>query len=72
MTTPDWISVVWCALAVVSAGHLVVASYLHAEVARTLDEVRRCNDDFAQATELLQKGRHDEGVVVLRKWRERA
>lgn len=73
MTATEWIITGYCTVMFVAmALHSWWGARLQREIARDLAELRRCNDEFAEAVRLMEYGALDEAVEVVLKWRERA
>lgn len=72
MTVSDWVLIVFGSAQVVAIGvHHWFGRRLSARIQQDLVELRRCNDEFAEAVELMRYGAHEEAVAIARGWRER-
>lgn len=56
------VTIVWC----------VMFELWKRETRDLLDEVHRCNDEFAEATALFKYGAFDEAIETASRWRDRA
>ena len=71
MTAEQWLMAGSIVALLASLGCVLFTEYLLKDVKKMLEEVRLCNDDFAQAAELFKQDRHDESIEVLRHWQKR-